>query len=62
MCRRASIATVRRDLPDRPGLAATRGKASWSWPGPRPVTTPGRPAALVSADRLRRVDDVGCLP
>ena len=61
MCRRASIATVRRDLLTA-GLAATRGKASWSWPGPRPVTTPGRPAALVSADRLWRVDDVGYLP
>jgi hypothetical protein len=60
MCRRGSIATVRNLL--TAGLAATRGKASWSWPGPRPVTTPGRSAALVSADRLWRVDDVGCLP
>jgi hypothetical protein len=61
MCRRASIATVRRDLLTA-GLAATRGKASWSWPGPQPVTTPGRSAGLVSADRLWRVDDVGYLP
>jgi hypothetical protein len=44
MCRRASIATVRRNLLTA-GLAATRGKASRSWPGPEPVTTPAtRPA------------------
>jgi hypothetical protein len=61
MCRRASIATVRRDLPDRRTGGYPR-EASWSWPGPQPVTTPGRSAGLVSADRLWRVDDVGCLP
>jgi hypothetical protein len=33
-----------------------------SWPGPQPVTTPGRSPGLVSADRLWRVDDVGYLP
>ena len=39
--------------------AAPCWKASWSWPGPEPMTTP---AGLVSVDRLWRVDDVGCLP
>ena len=39
MCRRASIAAVRRNLLTA-GLAAAHGKASWSWPGPEPVTTP----------------------
>jgi hypothetical protein len=54
-----------RDRPqpaDRPGLTATRGTAGWSRPGPQPVTAPGRPAGLVSADRRWRVDDVGYLP
>ena len=48
--------------PSRPGPGGYPREASWSWPGPEPVTTPAaRPAWSQRAERWR-VNDVGCLP
>jgi hypothetical protein len=61
MCSRAGIATVRRNLPDRRTGGYPR-ESLLEPAGPGTGDYPGRSAGLVSADRLRRVDDVGCLP
>ncbi len=45
-----------------PGGYALGSQLELAGPGTCDYDYPGRPAGLVSADRLWRVDDVGCLP
>ena len=61
MCRRASIATVRRDLPDRRTGGYPR-ESQLELAGPATGDNPRPLGRLVSADRVWRVDDVGYLP